>query len=119
MDPEIIQVFLEEYHDMVKILDSELTKYPSAKISVFDIFRVFHTLKGNSSTLGFLRLSSLCSEYCDYFRPKQKENSISEIEYTALSKCLETLQLFSKRIQKGKKGRSIKTSSIKSLLIKK
>ena len=116
MDQEVMDVFLDEFTDMTKILEGELNKYPSKNIGVNEIFRVFHTLKGNSATIEYFRLHYLTNYYCEYFRPKQKENSLSEKEYIALKRCLKTLRLFNQRIKNGKKGKTIKIKPIMKAL---
>lgn len=108
MEQEIFDVFLEEFSDMVNILDTEVKKYPSNNIAVNEIFRVFHTLKGNSATIEYMRLNKLTNYYCEYFRPKQKQTTLSENEYKALIRCENTLNLFKQRIKNGKKGKTIK-----------
>jgi len=108
LEQEILDVFLEEFSDMVKILDAEVNKYPSKNIDVNEIFRVFHTLKGNSATIEYMRLHKLTNYYCEYFRPKQKETSLSDNEYKALIRCESTLKLFEQRIRNGRKGKTIK-----------
>ena len=108
LEQEILDVFLEEYDDLLQILETELGKYPSDSIKINEIFRVFHTLKGNSATIEYMRLYHLTKYYCDYFRPKQKETNLSEKEYLALNKCVKTLETFETRIKNGKKGKTIK-----------
>lgn len=116
MDQEILRVFLEEFDDMIGILDKEVKKYPSKNILVNEIFRVFHTLKGNSATIEYTRLHKLTNFYCEYFRPKQKETSLSEKEFKALKSCLATLKLFRQRIENGKKGKTIKIARLMRVL---
>ena len=116
MDQEILDVFLEEYDDLLKILDTELSKNSSESIKVNEIFRVFHTLKGNSATIEYMRLHQLTKYYCDYFRPKQKESKLTEKEHESLLKCYKTLQKFKERIKNGKKGKTIKISPLMKLL---
>ena len=116
MDQEIFDVFMEEFNDMTIILENELNKYPSNTVGVNEIFRVFHTLKGNSATIEFLRLSNLTKYYCEYFRPKQNEKKLSEKEFHALQKCLHTLYQFKSKIKNGKKGKTIKIQPIIELL---
>ncbi len=112
LEQEILDVFLEEFTDMIKILDTEVKKYPSKNVGVNEIFRVFHTLKGNSATIEYMRLHKLTNYYCEYFRPKQKQTTLSENEYKALKRCESTLKLFEQRIKNGKKGKTIKIKSV-------
>ena len=108
MDQEILGVFLEEFSDLIKILEIEISKYPSNKIQVNEIFRVFHTLKGNSASIEYFRLHKLVKYYCDYFREKQKETKLTNKEQTALIDCVRILKDFHRRIKNGKKGKTIK-----------
>ncbi len=112
MNQEIKSVFLEEFNDMIEILDKEVNKYPSKNILVNEIFRVFHTLKGNSATIEYIRLNKLTNYYCEYFRPKQKETTLTEKEFKALKSCLSTLKLFKQRIENSKKGKTIKIARL-------
>lgn len=112
MDQEILDVFLEEYDDLLNILRAELTNYPSKSIKVNEIFRVFHTLKGNSATIEYMRLYHLTNYYCDYFRSKQKETKLTEKEFKALNRCLKTLVTFETRFKNGKKGKTIKIAPL-------
>ena len=116
MDDEIKSVFLEEFNDMIYILDVELSKYPSNNIQVNEIFRVFHTLKGNSATIEYHRLKKLTSYYCEYFRLKQKDSLLSDKEYNALKRCSSTLHTFQQRVKNGKKGKTIKIASVMKAL---
>lgn len=108
LEQEILDVFMEEFSDMVNILDTEVNKYPSKNVGVNEIFRVFHTLKGNSATIEYMRLHKLTNFYCEYFRPKQKLTSLTENEFKALTRCETTLKLFQQRIRNGRKGKTIK-----------
>ena len=101
---------------MTGILEQEIAKYPSKPIAINEIFRVFHTLKGNSATIEYIRLHKLTDYYCEYFRNKQKETKLTEKEYQALKRCLNTLIAFDKRIKNGKKGKTIKIKPIMNAL---
>ncbi len=116
IEQEILDVFLDEYNDMLMILDQEIKKYPNANIAINEIFRVFHTLKGNSATIEYIRLSNLTKFYCEYFRMKQNETKLSDKEFNALRRCYDTLLLFKSRIKKGKKGQTIKIKPIMTML---
>lgn len=116
MDQEILSVFLEEYGDLLTILETELAHYPKQPVKVNEIFRVFHTLKGNSATIEYMRLHHLTKFYCDYFRPKQKETKLSESEFQALTKCFKTLKQFESRVRNNKKGKTIKIRPVMNSL---
>ena len=116
MDQEILDVFLEEFTDMLNILNGEISKFPSKNIVVGEIFRVFHTLKGNSATIEHMRLYQLTNFYCEYFRSRQKNNSLTEKEYLSLVKCHSALLIFQMRISNGKKGQRIKIAPLMKIL---
>ncbi|MDQ7065286.1 MAG: chemotaxis protein CheW [candidate division KSB1 bacterium] len=59
---EFIQSFLEEAQESIELLDRELVhleETPDDKTILDEIFRVFHTLKGNAGMLGFQRLEKV------------------------------------------------------------
>lgn len=117
-EPEIIEVFIEEYYEFLELLKMEINNARSnQKTKVNEIFRVFHTLKGNSATLEYMRLSKLSSHYCDYFRNIQKQGKVDSKELIALEKCYTTLHKFISAIKSGKKGKRIKIAPIIKLLV--
>src|SRR5450755_4015780 len=60
--PEITREFLIEGNDQLDEMDSvliELEKSPDSKEALSTIFRVIHTMKGSSGTLGFKNIERL------------------------------------------------------------
>ncbi|MBL7170056.1 MAG: chemotaxis protein CheA [Candidatus Aenigmarchaeota archaeon] len=65
-----LEYFLAEANEIVQKLDGdilELEKNPKSKNLINDIFRVMHTLKGNSAAVGLKELSELCHAAEDLF----------------------------------------------------
>ena len=113
-DQEIIDVFVEEFGDLIDILKREImsAEENNKACNIKEIFRVFHTLKGNSATLEFNRLHKLSHEYCEHFRVRQAGKTITFLEISALKKCVKILNQFMSSAKNGKKGKRIKISAI-------
>ena len=113
LDQEIYNVFIQEFEELLQILNTEIINASNQKsVQVNEIFRVFHTLKGNASTLELKRLQKLSKAYCEYFRPKQKKTKISPRELSALKVCTNALSRFLSATKHGKKGKRIRIASL-------
>ena len=82
------------------------------KVNIKEIFRVFHTLKGNSATLEYKRLNILCNSFCEYFRLKQNETKLNLNDIISLEKCFSALNRFTISIKNGRKGKIVCSKNI-------
>lgn len=60
---QYLGIFVEESKENVQSLNDsilELESNPDSKSAINEIFRLMHTLKGTSATMGFQRMSKLC-----------------------------------------------------------
>ena len=60
---QYLGVFVEEAKENIQALNNavmELESNPNSKDAVDEIFRLMHTLKGSSATMGFNKLSKMC-----------------------------------------------------------
>ncbi|MFW9992255.1 MAG: Hpt domain-containing protein [Candidatus Odinarchaeota archaeon] len=115
-DPEMVTVFLEEYSELLDIASKSTTSFSTGKgenqqkqynKSVNDLFRVFHTVKGNSAYLDFRRLKKLSGAYCDFFRTVKEsdgKHKVTPDQVELIQKCLRTMTKFKFSIKSGKKG---------------
>lgn len=101
-----ITMFLEESRENLQNLNEnllELEKQPSNINTINEIFRVAHSLKGMSATMGFTEMSNLTHKMeniLELFKSKQL-NINSEI-ITLLFQCLDMLSMMVEDIEEGK-----------------
>lgn len=102
---QYIILFLEESKENLENLNNQLLileKQPSNKDTIDEIFRVAHTLKGMSATMGFTEMANLTHKMenvLDLFRSGELKVN-SEI-VTLLFECLDNLSLMVEDIAEG------------------
>lgn len=113
INQEIYDIFNQEFEELLRRLEREISNASTNKpVQVEEIFRVFHTLKGNAATLELKRLQQLTTAYCEFYRPKQKETKLAEKDLVKLRACFKSLNKFLNATKHGKKGRRIKIANL-------
>ena len=102
---QYISMFLEESRENLQNLNDyllALENQPNDRETIDQIFRVAHTLKGMSATMGFTEMSDLTHEMeniLDMFRGGQLE--ITPEVITVLFQCLDMLSQMVEDISEG------------------
>lgn len=100
-----LDAFLEESLEYLQNLNEyilELEKNPEDKETINAIFRVAHTLKGMSGSMGFTDMGELTHNMENIFdKFKNGELSVTTEVINALFKCLDTLEKMVDNIQNG------------------
>lgn len=116
---QYLTMFLEESNENLQNLNEqllELENNPSDIETVNEIFRVAHTLKGMSATMGFNEMSNLTHKMeniLDLFRNGQLQVSSDII--TVLFQCLDMLSQMVEDIAEGESGEHDITDLVKQL----
>jgi two-component system chemotaxis sensor kinase CheA len=106
---QYIEIFIEETRENLQILNQSLLqveKDPNDKLILNEIFRVAHTLKGMSGTMGFNRMSRLTHDMEDVLHAlRSGEAKITPGLVDLLFKCLDALESYlAKIIETGNEG---------------
>ncbi|MCF7935504.1 MAG: chemotaxis protein CheA [Synergistales bacterium] len=92
---QYLGAFLDEAADQLQSLNDlllNLENEPGSKDIIQEIFRVAHTLKGMSATMGFERMSSLTHAMEDMLdRVRNDELALGEDDISLLFQCLDLL----------------------------
>jgi two-component system chemotaxis sensor kinase CheA len=98
-------MFLEEGMDNLQTLNDsllQLEKEPDNIDKVNEIFRVAHTIKGMSATMGFNKMAELTHKMEDVLSEfRNGELKVTKDVVTVLFKCLDTLEQMLKNIEDG------------------
>ena len=93
---QYLDIFVEESREHLQSLNSsllELEKDPSDKGVLNEIFRVAHTLKGMSGTMGFTRMQRLTHHMEDVLDALRSDRmSVNSDIVDILFKCLDALE---------------------------
>lgn len=106
---QYLEIFIEETREHLQILNQSLLqveKNPRDKLMLNEIFRVAHTLKGMSGTMGFNRMSRLTHDMEDVLHAlRNDETKITPGLIDLLFKCLDALEGYlAKIIETGTEG---------------
>ncbi|MHA2363938.1 MAG: Hpt domain-containing protein [Candidatus Hodarchaeales archaeon] len=114
IDKEILEIFLEEFDSLYVNVKKTLEDITSGQeTTLFEIFRSFHTWKGNAAILNFNKMYNVAKAYEDYFKPKQNDKTLSILEIEALTDCLNALKIIRKCIKEtGHEGKDISVDSL-------
>ncbi|MGE5615192.1 MAG: chemotaxis protein CheW [Bacillota bacterium] len=99
---QYLEIFIEETREHLQVLNQsllQLEKNPGDKLMLNEIFRVAHTLKGMSGTMGFSRMARLTHDMEDVLSALRND----EIQVTSglvdlLFRCLDALESYLARI---------------------
>ena len=99
---QYLEIFIEETREHLQSLNQcllQLEKKPEDSSVLNEIFRVAHTLKGMSGTMGFNRMSRLTHDMEDVLHAlRSNEIKISTKLVDLLFKCLDALENYSNKI---------------------
>ncbi len=90
IDPELLEVFLEEYEDVTETLQQQLPEWHSNLEdvkSLTEVRRCFHTLKGSGRMVGALELGDFCWEI------EELLNSLLEARISSFADAALTVRL--------------------------
>ena len=116
---QYLDVFLEESREHIRNLNSrllELEKNPRETSGLNEIFRSAHTLKGMSSTMGFVGLADL-THHMENLLAELKEGKmpVTSRSVDILFACIDRLQIIIDNITQGNKLTGDNTELIKAL----
>lgn len=117
---QYLEIFIEETREHLQSLNQcllQLEKNPQDSSMLNEIFRVAHTLKGMSGTMGFNRMSRLTHDMEDVLQAlRNNEMKVSTELIDLLFKCLDALEGYNARIvETGSEGTEENTSIINAL----
>jgi two-component system chemotaxis sensor kinase CheA len=116
---QYLDVFLEESREHIRNLNSrllELEKNPHETSGLNEIFRSAHTLKGMSSTMGYVGLADL-THHMENLLAELKEGKmpVTSRAVDILFECIDRLQIIIENIDQGNHSDSDNTELIKVL----
>jgi two-component system chemotaxis sensor kinase CheA len=116
---QYLDVFLEESREHIRNLNSrllELEKNPRETSGLKEIFRSAHTLKGMSSTMGFVGLADI-THHMENLLAELKEGKmpVTSRAVDILFACIDRLQIIIDNIAQGDKLNGDNTELIKAL----
>ncbi len=116
---QYLNMFLEESLENLEVLNSsilELENNPEDKETINSIFRVAHTLKGMSASMGFTDIADLTHNMENVLEKfKTDKLKITSAVITILFKCLDMLELMIDNVKQGKDER-VNTDEIIDML---
>lgn len=117
---QYLEIFIEETREHLQSLNQCLLgmeKNPEDNSMLNEIFRVAHTLKGMSGTMGFTRMSRLTHDMEDVLQAlRNNEIKVSTKLVDTLFQCLDALESYTTMIvETGSEGIEENESIIKSL----
>ena len=79
MSDDIREAFLVEFDQFYSKIKDEFAKAKEDKVTNnFEVFRAFHTWKGNAALLGYKDFEAFAIKYTEHFRPKKDGSSLKE-----------------------------------------
>lgn len=99
---QYLDIFVEESREHLQILNTcllELEKDPGATSMLGEIFRVAHTIKGMSGTMGFTRMQKLThvmEDVLDAFRNNKLKANSDTVD--VLFRCLDALESYTNQV---------------------
>ena len=79
LSDDIREAFLVEFDQFFSILEEEFAKAKDGKVTNnYEVFRAFHTWKGNAALLGYSDFENFAIKYTEHFRPKKDGFSLAE-----------------------------------------
>jgi two-component system chemotaxis sensor kinase CheA len=117
---QYLEIFIEETKEHLQSLNQsllQLEKNPGDRSVLNEIFRVAHTLKGMSGTMGFSRMSTLTHDMENVLHAlRNDEIKINPDLVDVLFKCLDALEGYNaKIIETGKEGSNDSKDLIEAL----
>lgn len=117
---QYLEIFIEETKEHLQSLNQcllQLEKKPEDVSVLNEIFRVAHTLKGMSGTMGFTRMSRLTHDMEDVLHAlRSNEIKMSTRLVDTLFKCLDALESYTNKIvESGSEGAEEYSSIISAL----
>ncbi len=99
---QYLEIFIEETKEHLQILNQcllQMEKNPDDTSMLNEIFRVAHTLKGMSGTMGFTRMSRLTHDMEDVLHAlRNNEIKVTPKLIDLLFKCLDALEGYNARV---------------------
>jgi len=99
---QYLEIFIEETKEHLQSLNQcllQMEKNPQDNSMLNEIFRVAHTLKGMSGTMGFNRMSRLTHDMEDVLQAlRSNEMKVSPVLIDLLFKCLDALESYTTMI---------------------
>lgn len=96
MSDDIREAFLVEFDDFFSTLKVEFEKAKNNKpTNNYEVFRAFHTWKGNGALLGYKDFVDFSVKWTEHFRPKKDGTSLTE-DKVFFDPILKELELFRK-----------------------
>lgn len=99
---QYLEIFIEETREHLQSLNScllQMEKKPEDTSMLNEIFRVAHTLKGMSGTMGFNRMSRLTHDMEDVLHAlRSNEIKVSPALIDLLFKCLDALENYTNQV---------------------
>lgn len=94
-DDEIFDVFMTEFDSFMDALQAELENAKNGtETNVYEIFRAFHTFKGNGALFELDDFVSFSDKYTEHFRHIKDEKSLSKENTDLLEKVIGELNTF-------------------------
>ena len=79
MSDDIREAFLVEFDDFFSTIKTEFAKAKKNKpTNNIEVFRAFHTWKGNGALLGYHDFVDFSKKWTEHFRPKKDGTSLNE-----------------------------------------
>lgn len=79
LSDDIHEAFLIEFDQFFSTLQEEFTKAKEDKVTNnYEVFRAFHTWKGNAALLGYSDFEKFAVKYTEHFRPKKDGSSLKD-----------------------------------------
>jgi two-component system chemotaxis sensor kinase CheA len=99
---QYLEIFIEETREHLQILNQcllQMEKNPDDTSMLNEVFRVAHTLKGMSGTMGFTRMSRLTHDMEDVLHAlRNNEIKVSPQLIDLLFKCLDALEGYNAKV---------------------
>lgn len=117
---QYLEIFIEETKEHLQSLNQcllQMEKKPDDSAMLNEIFRVAHTLKGMSGTMGFNKMSKLTHDMEDVLHAlRNNEIKINTKLIDLLFKCLDALEKYTNNIiEKGNEGNEENNEIIQAL----
>ncbi len=116
LDKELIDMFITEARELLdKALEllEKLRNTPEDSETVNELFRIFHTLKGNAGMVGLEKLSALCHKVEDFL--KKVSQGIEKLDKQCIDKLLALTNELTNALSELEEKNSIENPTIENL----
>ncbi len=116
LDKELIEMFTTEARELLdKALEllEKLRNTPEDSEAVNELFRIFHTLKGNAGMVGLENLSTLCHKVEDFLQKVRQ--GIEKLDKQRIDKLLALINELTNALSELEEKSSIENSTIENL----